>query len=443
MSYEDWWQPLLAGICRLALPSRAQSGDLWRSDMIVNEGNPHSGFACTSDTTDFRGGIWGFVPPAATDDAPFTAAPAIQIRWADSDFSLLETHPLTPGLLLAGMAYTSTAGPTTTGAGGVSPSLSPSASPTGRFTTMPSRPTTASDTLISPSSNPGQSTASGQPGPSPTSPTEPNPTAGGSPTSDSAMANPAAIIAVITLFSVLVTIFIAVIVFVVIRRKRRGQPLFSLSDWYPFSAKRARDRRHWGIQTGSRGTIFDTELARDEKSGRESELDSPPKTAVIPPPDEPNSYSNAQTTASAPPAVAPWLWRLSRVLSPRLVRSTVGSTRPQSWRTHVTVTPSEGADSSEWDGQAPGSDEAHGGLTVPGRPHLRESPVRSSFTASSAGSLRGEGEGAGGGDESRRMSRGALTLPRLSGSARLSGGTFGGGRLGASSPRRFSGVSIL
>ncbi|KAK6065369.1 hypothetical protein SCUP515_11272 [Seiridium cupressi] len=58
-----------------------------------------SGHTCTTDTTDFRGGVWGFTGGKAT---PVTAiaGPALQIRWRDVDLSLLETHPLTPGLAL-------------------------------------------------------------------------------------------------------------------------------------------------------------------------------------------------------------------------------------------------------------------------------------------------------------------------------------------------------
>ncbi|KAK9784414.1 hypothetical protein SCARD494_12851 [Seiridium cardinale] len=58
-----------------------------------------SGHTCTTDTTDFRGGVWGFTGGKAT---PVTAiaGPALQIRWRDEDLSLLETHPLTPGLAL-------------------------------------------------------------------------------------------------------------------------------------------------------------------------------------------------------------------------------------------------------------------------------------------------------------------------------------------------------
>ncbi|KAK8874726.1 hypothetical protein PGQ11_005240 [Apiospora arundinis] len=60
-----------------------------------------SDHTCTTDTTDFRGGVWGFAT-ATEAGSQITVAPAIQIRWRESDLSILQTHPLTPGLLLVG-----------------------------------------------------------------------------------------------------------------------------------------------------------------------------------------------------------------------------------------------------------------------------------------------------------------------------------------------------
>ncbi|KAL2260605.1 hypothetical protein VTK26DRAFT_5324 [Humicola hyalothermophila] len=60
------------------------------------------GLTCTTDVTDFRGGVWGFARDATTRDATVTVGPAIQIRWVEADLTLFETHPLTPGLTLAG-----------------------------------------------------------------------------------------------------------------------------------------------------------------------------------------------------------------------------------------------------------------------------------------------------------------------------------------------------
>lgn len=91
-----------------------------------------SGFTCTTDTTDFRGGVWG----ATKEAGPplFTAGPALQIRFRESDLSSLETHPLTPGLTLAGLpAKVSVAASATAGAGD---SVVTTAT-FGQFTTIP------------------------------------------------------------------------------------------------------------------------------------------------------------------------------------------------------------------------------------------------------------------------------------------------------------------
>jgi len=56
------------------------------------------GMSCTTDTTDFRGGVWGWSQAVTEPGAAVTVGPAMQIRWRDSDLDILETHPLTPGL---------------------------------------------------------------------------------------------------------------------------------------------------------------------------------------------------------------------------------------------------------------------------------------------------------------------------------------------------------
>ncbi|KAI0599593.1 hypothetical protein F4775DRAFT_118280 [Biscogniauxia sp. FL1348] len=60
-----------------------------------------SGHTCTSDTTDFRGAVWGFLRTATASGAAVTVGPAIQIRWREADLANLKTDPLTPGLQLA------------------------------------------------------------------------------------------------------------------------------------------------------------------------------------------------------------------------------------------------------------------------------------------------------------------------------------------------------
>lgn len=59
-----------------------------------------AGMSCTTDTTDFRGGVWGM----ARAGGAVTVGPAMQIRWMDADLAALETHPLTPGLVLRAAA---------------------------------------------------------------------------------------------------------------------------------------------------------------------------------------------------------------------------------------------------------------------------------------------------------------------------------------------------
>ncbi|KAK4176469.1 hypothetical protein QBC36DRAFT_290510 [Triangularia setosa] len=59
------------------------------------------GLTCTTDITDYRGGVWGYTRDGTAWGARVTVGPAIQIRWVEADLTLLETHPLTPGLTLA------------------------------------------------------------------------------------------------------------------------------------------------------------------------------------------------------------------------------------------------------------------------------------------------------------------------------------------------------
>ncbi|PSR80078.1 hypothetical protein BD289DRAFT_441513 [Coniella lustricola] len=64
-----------------------------------------SGQTCTTDLTDYHGGVWG----ATSSSDTFTVGPAIQIRFQQSDLSTLETHPLTPGLTLSTLSSTPSA----------------------------------------------------------------------------------------------------------------------------------------------------------------------------------------------------------------------------------------------------------------------------------------------------------------------------------------------
>ncbi|KAI1194624.1 hypothetical protein F5X97DRAFT_346503 [Nemania serpens] len=56
-----------------------------------------NGHVCTSDVTDFRGGVWGVSRTDTATGAQVTVGPAIQIRWRTEDLESLETNPLSPG----------------------------------------------------------------------------------------------------------------------------------------------------------------------------------------------------------------------------------------------------------------------------------------------------------------------------------------------------------
>ncbi|KAK0721798.1 hypothetical protein B0T26DRAFT_739221 [Lasiosphaeria miniovina] len=60
-----------------------------------------SGQTCATDTSDIRGSVWGFARAATAAGSPVTLGPALKTRWVEADPSMLETHPLTPGLKFA------------------------------------------------------------------------------------------------------------------------------------------------------------------------------------------------------------------------------------------------------------------------------------------------------------------------------------------------------
>ncbi|KAI1778716.1 hypothetical protein F4818DRAFT_437525 [Hypoxylon cercidicola] len=64
-----------------------------------------SGFTCTSDTTDFRGGVWGFLRTTSAKGGSVTVGPAIQIRWQEKDLIDLATDPLTPELPIRTLSF--------------------------------------------------------------------------------------------------------------------------------------------------------------------------------------------------------------------------------------------------------------------------------------------------------------------------------------------------
>ncbi|KAK9771643.1 putative Conserved oligomeric Golgi complex subunit 5 [Seiridium cardinale] len=185
-----------------------------------------SGHTCTTDTTDFRGGVWGFTRAAATPTsgvAVVTVGPALQIRFRDEDLSILETHPLTPGLVLAG-ATTST----------VSSEISPASTAIVGFSTITGQSitTTTGNTILADSrtsNGDGDDTPSilvvastdatgSQSGTVTTDTTEANIAAS---SSSSSSMNPGSLAAIV-LSSILIVIVLAITSVIFIRRNRRS-----------------------------------------------------------------------------------------------------------------------------------------------------------------------------------------------------------------------------
>ncbi|KAI0808791.1 hypothetical protein GGR55DRAFT_185148 [Xylaria sp. FL0064] len=107
-----------------------------------------NGHTCTSDTSDFRGGVWGVSRTASVNGAQVTVGPAIQIRWREEDLSGLETDPLTPGPRVTQASSTQ------------QPPPPPETSTTGTEESSTSDPTTTSTQgLISTSSSTQSTTA--------------------------------------------------------------------------------------------------------------------------------------------------------------------------------------------------------------------------------------------------------------------------------------------
>ncbi|KAH8899737.1 hypothetical protein GQ53DRAFT_815800 [Thozetella sp. PMI_491] len=220
-----------------------------------------SGMSCTGDTTDFRGGFWGLVRPAAPTNAPITYGPIIQIRWVDADLSRLETHPLTPGLILAGattapapVETTPPPPPPTTAAGFttvIGASTSVETPPAAATTTTSSRniATTSKNNISTnqPESATNNNNGDNQASPNTETAVDPTRTANTGPTnqvngnasSESATSTSAsgsvinsgdarANTAIVVLLSVLVAAILGIIAFAFLRRRKAGQPLFPL-----------------------------------------------------------------------------------------------------------------------------------------------------------------------------------------------------------------------
>lgn len=332
--------------------------------------------------------------PTASDGPPFTAGPALQIRWVDSDLSLLETHPLTPGLLLAGatrLVAAATAATTTTEA--ILPP-SPVTSPTSvaGFSIVPTRPSTAAGSSTLPTDTPDEPTFDEPPiFPSPTSSsTQPN-------TSDPATTSPVskgttpflsnnkAGIAVTVLLSVLITIILVMIAFTLIRRRRNGEQLnISFTDWLcSLSRTKRQPRSPPKPPKESNDSITDVELGPRGTPTHPAELDG---------------------GGAAAAGVGAWRLHVSRLLSTRSWKTASRASHLTSGAASEWTTSSS---SSEWENVAAKGRDPDG----LGVPRGRAPTVR---TVSS-------GRGA-------RVSRDTLGLPLVGVEGRLSGGTFGGAR---------------
>ncbi|KAI1486762.1 hypothetical protein F5X96DRAFT_215065 [Biscogniauxia mediterranea] len=226
-----------------------------------------SGHTCTSDTTDFRGAVWGFLRTATASGAAVTVGPAIQIRWREADLANLETDPLTPGLRLAESTTSVQERPpppsptTVAAAAPTPPSPSPTTTQIMQMTIIPSSVTTSptsftsstlrtsatsqssSNTDIETASSSSSSSSSAalasspSPSPSSSSSSSSSSTTGGAPTpgsatqdddsSDSANPNPNPItssgfnIAAIALTATLLSVIQGYAAFLFIRRYRR------------------------------------------------------------------------------------------------------------------------------------------------------------------------------------------------------------------------------
>ena len=202
-----------------------------------------SGHTCTSDTTDFRGGVWGFTPGPA---GVVTVAPAMQIRFKAADLSSLETHPLTPGLSLATPSTPVAAldpTPVIPAPGGFSTIVAPrppvlSALPRITLSTLVQLSTisSAGSTAVSLVTRTKEITSPpDDPTGSAPSPTQPNAAV----SKETSTGNPRAVTAVIVLASLLFVTILAILGFLLLRRYRRAHGLapVGLGVWAKQSRK--------------------------------------------------------------------------------------------------------------------------------------------------------------------------------------------------------------
>lgn len=374
----------------------------------------HSGFACTSDTTDFRGGIWGFVASPTGDGSTFTAGPALQIRWADSDLSLLETHPLTPGLLLAAATSLaeSTKAPEPTSGGDLTPSSRTSTTTIPGFSRNPTTsqvlptktdpPATDPEGTVTSKTNLGLPSTSG----SDQSSDATRSTSSSSPQGGVLTSNSGPTIAIVVLLSTLITIILAAIAFTLVRRRRRkGEP---------------KAGRSWLSYLRPRNSPSDT---RPPSYGaQDAELGGPTKAqelgAAYPRGTSQNPAElDGNATARPRPISEGWGIRLWKRLSFRSGRTGVTRSRPSTSHTHLSFASSEVSETSDWESIS----KPDGHLRVPPRAAVTRTSTTKTISSTA------------------RLSRDTIVPPKQNRAVRMSGETFGrnrfSGSLGVPSPR--------
>ena len=308
-----------------------------------------NGMTCTGDTTDFRGGFWGFAAAATTSNAPIVYGPVLQIRWVDADLSRLETHPLTPGLLLAGATAASSPPPATSPSGFTTiPSNSPAATPTATPTGVAS--STTSQRSIStmgintntqgtqPASSSGSNDIDPKGSPSPsdaTNPAAPTQTNGQAPSSSGPppglgspssgfMSDARTSTAIIVLLSVLIATLLGFLAFVLLRRRRHGHAAFgfspagSMGSLVRLRVNRGRTYRYSdSMQSSKRVAQFSTPSLDDAEGGFMDATSfgrgAAPMAEVGPNPARGTHLNPAELEAADAAAARPrWSWK-SRV----------------------------------------------------------------------------------------------------------------------------------
>ncbi|KAM7220183.1 hypothetical protein V8F06_004511, partial [Rhypophila decipiens] len=246
-----------------------------------------AGLTCTTDTTDFRGGVWGFSRDGTEASATVAVGPAIQIRWVEDDLKILETHPLTPGRVLA-ETTTEVRTETTTRIDKTQPPKTETTTSTTETTTAKTEPIqTATE-----QNRGGRPRFGGRIGGTTTSPagsvspTESSQSASGQSRADGWVLDRGTSIVLIVMLSLLVGIAIWVTSFVLIRRHRAGK----LTGLAPAALVRLGIRKgrvyHQRVDSASSTANM---LGRDRSGRRETgftELESGPPRGTTPNPAE-------------------------------------------------------------------------------------------------------------------------------------------------------------